>query len=237
LRVTFPFVSTLFTLPVTTLVLATAGGVVFVRRRRRDAGGANLLLDQSAAALRPTWLRPGIDVDRCPTAFLAIHIAGPMALVALPSTPIFGGVKHFLPAMPFVCVLAGAGAAWLFDLAGKLAAGPALRRVLPATLAGLLCLPAVAETQRSHPDGLGFYNMLAGGFAGGASLGMNRQFWGYSVLPILPWMIAHQHPTASTGTMFFTMPSSCIFAMAGCRWVSGKRAWANRCWTSRTWAS
>jgi hypothetical protein len=42
------------------------------------------------------------------------------------------------------------------------------------------------ETHRSHPDGLGHYNLLAGGFAGGASLGMNRQFWGYSVLPMLP---------------------------------------------------
>ena len=45
---------------------------------------------------------------------------------------------------------------------------------------------AIVETQRSHPDGLGHYNMIAGGFAGGASLGMNRQFWGYSVLPMLP---------------------------------------------------
>ena len=49
----------------------------------------------------------------------------------------------------------------------------------------LVCLPAVVETRRSHPDGLSHYNLLAGGFAGGASLGMNRQFWGYSVLPML----------------------------------------------------
>jgi hypothetical protein len=94
-------------------------------------------------------------------------------MVALPSTPIFGGVKHFLPAMPFLCVVAGAGAAWLITLACKLVLAPT------ATAAGcagrargwLLCLPAVAETVRSHPDGLGHYNMLAGGFAGGASLG------------------------------------------------------------------
>ena len=41
------------------------------------------------------------------------------------------------------------------------------------------------ETRRSHPDGLSHYNLLAGGFAGGASLGMNRQFWGYAVVPML----------------------------------------------------
>ena len=51
-------------------------------------------------------------------------------------------------------------------------------RALPAALAVLVCLPAVAETERSQPDGLSHYNLLAGGFAGGASLGMNRQFWG-----------------------------------------------------------
>jgi hypothetical protein len=194
LRATFPFVSTLFTLPVTTLALAAVGTVVFLRRRRRP--GEHVLLDDAPTALRPSWLRPGVDVDRAPGAFLAIHIAGPMLMVALPSTPIFGGVKHFLPALPFLCVVAGAGAAWLITLACKLVlARRRLLQALPAALAVILCLPAVAETARSHPDGLGHYNLLAGGFAGGATLGMNRQFWGYSVLPILPWMIQHRPPS------------------------------------------
>jgi hypothetical protein len=131
-------------------------------------------------------------VDRSAGVFLAIQIAGPIALIALPSTPIFGGIKHFLPAIPFLCVVAGAGAAWLFQVVRQLVSSQRLERVAPAILAGLLCVPAVTETQRSHPDGLGHYNLLAGGFAGGASLGMNRQFWGYSVQPLLPWMVAHR---------------------------------------------
>jgi hypothetical protein len=192
LRITFPFVSTLFTLPVTTLALAGIGTVIFLRRRRSGGVAEGLLCDEAPAALHPSWTRPGLDVDRAPGMFLFIHIAGPVAIVALPSTPIFGGVKHFLPAMPFLCVLAGAGAAWLLDRLGKLVQAPRVQRALPATLAGLVCLPAVVETSRSHPDGLGHYNMLAGGFAGGASLGMNRQFWGYSALPVLPWMVKHR---------------------------------------------
>ena len=194
LRATFPFVSTLFTLPVTTLALSALGTVVFLRRRR-SGPSSGVLLDETPTALHPSWVRPGADVDRAPGVFLAIHIAGPILMVALPSTPIFGGVKHFMPAMPFLCVVAGAGAAWLLDLARKLMPSPRLARALPVALAGLLCLPAVAETSRSHPDGLGHYNMLAGGFAGGASLGMNRQFWGYSALPLLPWMIEHRPPS------------------------------------------
>ena len=189
LRMTFPFVSTTFTLPVTTLALAAMGTVVFLRRRRRSQ---SLIEPEAPAALHRSWLRPGADVDRAPGMFLAIHIAGPMAILALPSTPIFGGVKHFLPAMPFLCVVAGAGAAWLLAGAARLVTSPGLRRFGPAALAMLLCAPAVAETQRSQPDGIGLYNLLAGGFAGGASLGMNRQFWGYSALPVLPWMVAHR---------------------------------------------
>lgn len=191
LRVTFPFVTTLFAVPVTTLALAGVGTVLFLRRRRRDSED-EVLVVEAPSATRPSWLRPGADVDLCPGVFLAIHIAGPVAIIALPSTPIFGGIKHFLPAMPFLCVVAGAGAAWLFQVARRLCLSARAQRVLPAALATLLCLPAVSETQRSHPDGIGHYNLLAGGFAGGASLGMNRQFWGYSVLPLLPWMVAHR---------------------------------------------
>jgi hypothetical protein len=37
-----------------------------------------VLLDDVPTALRPSWLRPGADVDRAPGVFLAIHIAGPI---------------------------------------------------------------------------------------------------------------------------------------------------------------
>ena len=58
----------------------------------------------------------------------------------------------------------------------------------------------MVETRRSHPDGLSHYNLLAGGFAGGASLGMNRQYWGYAVAPMLD-RIAHD--PAGLGAMYW----------------------------------
>jgi hypothetical protein len=197
LRMTAPFVETLFTVPVTTLALALVGGVVLARRRRGEPVGPEAEPEAPASAPpppRPDWRRPGADVDRAPGAFLAVQIFGPLCVVALPATPIFGGVKHFMPAMPYIAVAAALG---LDRLTRVVRAGlPALReraaRALPVALAALACLPSVVETRRSHPDGLSHYNLLAGGFAGGASLGMNRQFWGYSVLPMLPWV--NQHP-------------------------------------------
>jgi hypothetical protein len=191
IRTTFPFVSTALTVPVTTLALAVVGGVVLLRRRRGQPvldGGE----PEAPVADRPSWLRPGADVDRAPGAFIAVQTFGPMAVLALPKTPIFGGVKHFLPAMPYLAVAAAVGLA-IIARAAAAALGPGrLRRLLPAALAALACLPAVAETQRSQPDGLSHYNMLAGGFAGGASLGMNRQFWAYCVLPMLDWVDAQR---------------------------------------------
>jgi len=100
------------------------------------------------------------------------------------------------------CAPAGIGLASLArSFAAALPAARArLRTVGPTALAVLVCLPSVVETRRSHPDGLAHYNLLAGGFAGGASLGMNRQFWGYSVLPMLP-MIDAARP--DSGAMYW----------------------------------
>ena len=179
MRATAPFVETGLTVPVTTLALALVGAGILARRKRQQP--------EAEPAERPSWLRPGADVDLAPGAFLFVQTLGPLAVLAIPSTPIFGGVKHFMPAMPYLAVVAGIGLSALTRaLVRALAAfGPRWRELAPAALAVLVCLPAVVETRRSHPDGLSHYNLLAGGFAGGASLGMNRQFWGYSVAPML----------------------------------------------------
>ncbi len=186
LRATAPFVETGFTVPVTTLALAALGAVALIRRRRGEPVSAEGETEAPGAP-SPSWLRPGADVDRAPGAFLLAQTLGPLAVLAVPSTPIFGGVKHFMPAMPYLAVMAGLGVASLAPaLAGLLPAAWARRRAaVPAALAAIVCLPALFETRRSHPDGLSHYNLLAGGFAGGASLGMNRQYWGYAVRPML----------------------------------------------------
>jgi hypothetical protein len=106
-----------------------------------------------------------------------------------------------MPAMPYLAVAAAIGLDRLARVvvAALPGARAGLRRAAPGALAALVCLPAVVETRRSHPDGLSHYNLLAGGFAGGASLGMNRQFWGYSVLPMLPWV----NESSARGAMYW----------------------------------
>jgi hypothetical protein len=90
-------------------------------------------------------------------------------IIALPSTPIFGGTKHWFTAYPFMVLFAGAA----FE---RLRAGLAV-----SALAGsVLLLPSFVETAHSHPFGLSHYGMAAGGVPGAADLGMNRQFWGFT---------------------------------------------------------
>ncbi len=199
LRATFPFVSTGLTVPATTLALAAAGGVMLWRRRRagddaRSPAPSPLPLPLPTG--RATWLRPGADVDLSVGAFLGVQIFGPLAVLAVPAAPIFGGVKHYLTAMPYIAVAAGLGLQRFSEWAQRAVESaapsrPRWARALPVALAATVSLPSLVETRRSHPDGLSHYNVVAGGFAGGASHGMNRQFWGYSVLPMLDFMIAN----------------------------------------------
>jgi hypothetical protein len=97
-------------------------------------------------------------------------------------TPIFGGTKHWLTAYPSLALFAGRG----FEVVVQ-----AMRRSLPslrgakliaaeATLGATVVLAPLAVTAHSHPFGLSSYVPLVGGTAGGADLGLNRQFWGYT---------------------------------------------------------
>jgi hypothetical protein len=106
--------------------------------------------------------------------------------------PIFGETKHWLATMPILALVAGVAVqSLLVGLSRELRLDePARRGARLAVLAGVLLIattPALAETARSHPYGLSHYNALAGGAPGGADLGMNRQFWGYSPRGLFDW--------------------------------------------------
>ncbi|MCK9463445.1 MAG: glycosyltransferase family 39 protein [Proteobacteria bacterium] len=179
--ISYPFVMTLFTISTVTIVLFFAGAFL---RARHHLGGRRLrfVLERTAPVGPPS--RDGLD--------LLLLIAGlfPIALIALPNVPIFGGTKHWMPAMPFITMIAGVGAARLADVAASL-----LRRwpgrLVGAAVVALLLLPPLQQTAASHPFGLAFYVPLIGGAPGAASLGMLRQFWGYTTQGVAPYLNAH----------------------------------------------
>ncbi len=164
-----PFVLTGLTLPVTTLLLGLGGfGLLFWRWWRKQSAG------------------------RTPALLLAVNALFPPSIIAFSGAPIFGETKHWLATVPFLAIAAGIG---LDLLSHRCIEVLSLRgRSAQAALALLVVMavaPALAETWRAHPYALTHYNLLAGGPAGGADLGMNRQFWGYSARGVFPWINAH----------------------------------------------
>lgn len=157
----FVFVMTLLTVPTTTLLLAAGGFVVWTRDVRRGAC---------------------LTAPRCGLGTLvALNAAAPMLVLTLTGAPIFGATKHFHAAIPFLALAAAYAVARLVRALPRLAVALPLVAVLPSAI----------DAWRAHPYALSHYVAFAGGPAGGASLGMNRQFWGYATRGLLPWIDAH----------------------------------------------
>jgi Dolichyl-phosphate-mannose-protein mannosyltransferase len=191
LPISYPFGMTLFTVPLVLLVLALAGIWLYARTPvlttlSRVVGVRPPSYDSPFRyPARRSWKRPGKGLDPLVGRLLAINALFPLLLIALPSTPIFGGTKHWLPAYPFMALLAGVA---LSRLVKALAPRLPLKKLAPALLALLIAVPGALSTWLTHPYGLSQYSALAGGPAGGADLGLNRQFWGYATKQLLPWM-------------------------------------------------
>ena len=113
----------------------------------------------------------------------------PLVLIALPTTPIFGGTKHWLTAYPFLALAAAVAWGWMWKHSGV---GRLRQRwLMPVTLA-LVLGPGALSTVRGHPYGLSQYAPLVGGPRGAARLGLGRGFWGHAVLGLMPALAEHR---------------------------------------------
>ena len=188
--ISFTYVMTALTIPVTTLALAIGGAAALISGWRRKLDVALAATMQVATeSERPSSRRPAAGLSTAPGFLCGLNALFPMAILTFTGAPIFGATKHWHAALPFIALLAGYGVHALLDALPR-------RRLLAPALGLVVCLPAVCETWRAHPYELTHYNLLAGGPAGGADLGMNRQFWGYATLGVMPWLNAHAQPNA-----------------------------------------
>ena len=132
-----------------------------------------------------------------PLALLELGLAGSSLLpFMLRTTPIFGGIKHWLVVPALLAPEAAALVVW--TARGATARFPKLgeTRALLVTSA-LALLPGLVQIARVHPYGTSAYGELAGDETGAASLGMQRQYWSGNVTAVLPWIDAHAPQGAS----------------------------------------
>jgi len=153
----------LFEVPATILLLVVAG--VLVRGRA-------------------AWTAPD---ERRTDLLIAWSALVPILLISNGHSPIFGGSKHFMPAVPFLCLFAGAAAQTALARAAETLRGKG-RALLVAAALALCAIPPFLETRRSHPFGLSHYGVLAGGTPGAADLGLCRQFWGFTTGSLTPFL-------------------------------------------------
>ncbi len=176
--VSYPFVLTLLTVPTVIMILFAVGSLIRARHHL-PARMEKLVEDRWSPTGPPST--GGLDL------LLALSVFVPMAIIAMPNVPIFGGTKHWLPSMPFIALLAGVGAVRLMDVASSALARLPGKLIQAAVLVLLLAVP-LQQTITSHPFGLASYVPLMGGARGAASAGMLRQFWGYTTAGVLPWL-------------------------------------------------
>jgi hypothetical protein len=194
-------VMVLATVPTVTLALFALGAfdrlrVMVLRSVSRLRAELRSLREPKGApspeAVPVVGFEPPVAPDKVETDLLFfMALALPLAVFPLnPKFPIFGGTKHWLPAYPFLAVFAGRGFAIVLA---------AMRRALPklegqrwlgasVALAFVVFLGPLCITAHSHPFGLSSYVPLVGGTAGGADLGLNRQFWGFTTQSVGPWL-------------------------------------------------
>lgn len=164
----------LATVPSTTLVLAIAGLV-------RAGRGAWVRDQESSSRLRS------------PELLFVLAMCAPIAVFFLPKTPIFGGTKHWLTAYPFLALFAGVGFEWSRERLVEFVRSRVRfdHRSVSAAAFALVIVPPFAITAHSHPNGLSAYVPLVGGTAGGADLGLNRQFWGHTTQNVAGYLDEH----------------------------------------------
>ena len=171
----YAWVMTLFTVPLTTLVFGIAG----------------IVYEVQASATRPKH-----DPSQATVLLLGALLA-PLAIISLPSTPIFGGTKHWFTAYPMLALFAGRGFQAL--VAALPVRGGRRRAGLAWGVGAWLLAPAAVETAHSHPFALSHYTVVAGGVPGAAEKGMNRQFWGFTTRSLVPYL---RSALPSGGTLY-----------------------------------
>ena len=125
-------------------------------------------------------------------ALLGVHALASILIISHPQVPHFGGVKHWLPSMTFLALLAASRVDLACQNLSTLIRAQALMRpwVSLAFCSLLLVSPLIALC-RVHPYGTSYYNEVAGGLPGAASLGMQRQFWSNNVTGVMDWINQH----------------------------------------------
>jgi hypothetical protein len=175
LPISYPFVLTWATVPTSALLLALLGLALGLRSALTPVPKDSSPVPKDT----PTWRAPLRGQPARDGLLWALFAGFPLALIAVPTIPIFGGTKHWLTAYPFMAL----AAATAFVALARAAHLRGRWRHAPAAALLLVLVPGLWSTIDGHPHGLSQYAPLVGGPRGAADLGLLRGFWGHALPP------------------------------------------------------
>ena len=141
---------------------------------------------------------------------LVLHWLTLMVVRALPGAPPHDGIRLFLPAFGFWCVLAGIGAQRVFGVIATFSSAPwrlALRAAIVAAFIG-----SAINVARYYPQTLSHYNLIAGGLHGAANKGMEPTYWWDGLDgDVITWLNEH---TSTDEAIAFASPANIGYVRA-----------------------
>ncbi len=210
--VSFPFVMTLITVPGVTCLLAILGLTFEMKNSGSISFGIQKLkntfrskssepedsIDKTNSALETTvdnpargFWRPLSGCKRSEGFLVGICALFPLILISVPSTPIFGGTRTWMPAMPYIALLAGIGFQTILTKVLDFT-GWAEKKSLAAATCAAACLlvtaPGFFQTIHAGDIAPSYYTPIIGGPRGAATIGTKRQYWGYTARQALDWI-------------------------------------------------
>jgi len=121
---------------------------------------------------------------------MVLNALYPLFFFSLPGVYRYDWVRLFLPAYPFVALVAGRGIMQLKK---------SFRIFIILAWLATIYFSVI----RIHPWESAYYNEFVGGISGAHSMGMESEFWGNSYLGVLPWMNANKkHMMCVTPTTY-----------------------------------
>ena len=168
----FPWAMTFFTTPTPQLVCFFAGIIYFCR----DFLKSEKTCEKEAAFTMITG-----------SLF-------PIFLIALPSVPIFGGIKHWFTGYPLMLT---AGVFMIEESAKNLIKTNDFRKnTAVSALFALALVSLIQPNIKFAKRGAAFYNELIGGAQGAAEARMQRNFWGYDMIDLAGTLNREAHENA-----------------------------------------
>jgi len=185
----YPFVMTLFTMPLLTLAMLDIGVMV-------------------ALAIVARGQRLASEIPLLAIAFMA-----PLCISALPHVPKYNGVRLFLQAFPFIAGLAAfgfaqaaAGIAWIAQRLRRSANPLRARRWAAGVLGAIVLTPAAVGVIHTHPYQLAYYNAAVGGTLGATDKGFETIYWG----GVYRDALAHLNARPGRNELAFVTPKGVI---------------------------